>query len=1354
MCASVLVGALREVRCSEANTYADGQWHQAVHSLGAGGNALYVDGRLAVSSPTTASTFTGQDRVLIGYAPTAAASFLPGALDSLIIYKGALSAGSVASLYRQWRPATLSGGQWSFTVPVGLEGVYQIDMRATDSVGNRIERRGDWPQFRGPVDTKFPTFDVRVAYSGFGNASQTIYSSTVADANLTADNYAFVCPPGTAQARYTTDPTQLAFTGQPANRLTAMDARCVQPGFQTSLVAANACDTYGHCGAATPSQSVAYVGTLQNTLNPFGSLSNAIERVNLSDPANRVRLIERPGKVILDIAVDEGRGKLYWAEMAQGDYAQPAGVWRARLDGVDSSSPEQLVSGLSAYGAEALQIALDTVGNKLYWTKGHQLWWANLDGSSPQVVYSIPPDPSYVSGLFEFMRIGDVAVDVANNRLYVSERRQRETLVDVNAGIRYSGPRHEHTLIVATDLNGQNAAFVAGAGAGCTYANYYDNLGYGVGAGQDPTLCLSSGTDGFDVEALAVRNGTLFWSAIDADGINGGVYGRTPGSPAFKVAPLTLTGNSDGLRTTPLPQVYVDPAGLGVFVSLDTQIVRGERDGQFTQFASFVDATPAAPGSSRRSSSTLSAMTVIETAQVTESDTDLAVDVKSPTLVVVNGGTVRYDITLRNDAALPAADTVLTLALPTGATFAGASMACTGGASVTCALGRFPALSKQSLAISLTIATDAVRTLTTTVSVGSSTADRNPANNSASHSRITAAPTLSALPGLPYIYYGNYTELTRVPVYGSVPVSGTPPFTAEPLFLDPPTAGPVLAADPVRNKLFMVTGLDQLIAVNPDGSGRVQVAANVNPPGLDYSGRLHVAVDDATGRVYWSEITSLYLTAIKSANPNGSDVQTVISSVINQRGLLVDPVRRKLLWVGSDQWQRQELIFSSDLNGSNSEVLYGAPEGRQVRALALDPYTQKLYWLDPTLDGGALMWADADGGRPAALATSLGGEARGLVVRPYENALYYVSGNNLVRAGLDGSGPTVLADLSQRPYTGLYLPVNPNSFARTYIVRPSGNLAFVMATPFGAPPCVTNDSHEPNNSAAAATAIAAGNTAGALCTTDAAVPQDIDFYTINVADGKQITVTLSNLPADYGLYVQRAGQTVATSLNAGLADETINLRNYDGDGAYVIVVFGSVPANNPAPYTLGVAVTDAPFQISNAQLSGRGPERCGRPGGQLQPKPGHAADGGHAHHRRALLPGRRGLLQVQRRRRPDLLARPAGAARRLRVARLPARWDLLQRLQRRPAPGPTPRGWPLTRPATGPWPCACPTWCAPPPPTNCSSPTARAASTTVGSRTTPRRRRPRWARRTASMPPCARPTMWTTTSSPPRPANG
>ena len=89
------------------------------------------------------------------------------------------------------------------------------------------------------------------------------------------------------------------------------------------------------------------------------------------------------------------------------------------------------------------------------------------------------------------------------------------------------------------------------------------------------------------------------------------------------------------------------------------------------------------------------------------------------------------------------------------------------GATVTCDLGRLEPFVQQTLAISFTIATTDVRTLTTSVAIGAPLPDANPADNTASHAGITAAPTLADLPGIPYIYSANLTEMWRVPLVGA-----------------------------------------------------------------------------------------------------------------------------------------------------------------------------------------------------------------------------------------------------------------------------------------------------------------------------------------------------------------------------------------------------------------------------------------------------------------------------------------------------------------------------------------------------------------------------------------------------------
>ncbi len=967
VCVSFITGpATRELRCSVDNSYNDGQWHQIVHTLGDNGNGLYLDGELAVSSPTTGSTFTTPDAVLVGYSSAAATPYFTGKLDDVVVYEGDMNATVAASLYRQWQPVTFIpdgsplSATWAYTVPLGIEGYYQIDMRAADTIGNRSDSRGTWPQFRGPIDTKAPTFNVAVAYSGSGSAAQTLFTGAAYDANLTTTDYDFVCDLDTNQLRYETDPTELEFTQQENARLTGIEATCTQNGFQSSQISIRACDAFGHCAAAVPPQTVAYIGTSQNQLKPVGSLPNGIERTVMSDPQNREMLIERPGQIITDIVIDEAHGKLYWAEMNSGAYNQPASIWRANLDG---SSVQQIVPSLSAYAPEALQIAIDPVGNKLYWTQGYQLWWANLDGTLPQVIYAVPDDPGFVGGNRPYHQIGDVAVDLLHGRLILSERRLRFDRPVPGVTI------FNHSLVVATQLNGTSPQFLAGVGAGCTYANFYQNVGSGI----DPTLCVDQ-TGGMDVESVAVVNGTAYWTAIDSSWTGSHVYGQPFGGATFTVAPLDLNTSYPGIRTNPLPHLYIPATGNAVYVSVGETIVRGETGGSFSIFGNFRDETPAPVGTQARLSSQLTALAVTQTEQAVQTEPDLAVSLTSPALVMLDGDSSRYDVVVRNNSGLPADSTDLTLALPTGATFTGSTGTCAAASTtVTCDLGRFPSLEQQTISISFTIAASTLTQLSATATVASATADANPADNSATSNSITAAPTLAALPGVPYIYYSTSTHLVRVSLIGNA--------VPEPIQFDNNgIGGPVFAIDNGRGYAFIVNDPSEVVRVNLDGTGYT-VIGDANPGNVPtQDGTLSVAVDTASGRVYWTEVVTMVYTRIRSANNDGSDVQTVVPIVYGQKGILFDPIRNLLYWVGLDSQQRQYVIYRSNPDGSNVQVIYTAAAGAQIRDLTLDPYAQKLYWLDGVTNEGTLFRSDSEGGHLVALDMYIGSDARGLVV--------------------------------------------------------------------------------------------------------------------------------------------------------------------------------------------------------------------------------------------------------------------------------------------------------------------------------------------------------------------------------------
>lgn len=1166
VCTSILTGgSSREVRCSVTNSYNDGQWHQLIHTLGANGNRLYMDGQLAVSSSTTASTFATQDGVLIGHSPAASVPFLTGRLDDVIIYEGALSASVAPTLYRQWQPVTLipSGNPlqatWAYTIPLGLEGYYQVDMRSADTIGNRNDSRGTWPQLRGPIDTAPPSFEVSVSYSGAGNTAQTRFIGTVRDANLTTDDYAFVCNLTNDQLLYETDPIEFQFTQQATSKLTTIAADCTQNGFQNSQISLQACDSFGHCAAAVPPQTAAFIGTRQNTLKPFGTLPNAIERTVLSDPANRQTILARPGQIITDIALDEPRGHIYWGEMTSGDYAQPAAVWRANLDG---SNPVRLVNNLTAYAPEALQIAIDPIGNKLYWTQGYQLWWANLDGSLPQVVYAIPDDTGFIGGNRDYHHIGDVAVDSVNNRLILSERRLRfdRPVPGVNV--------FNHSLLVQTALNGTSPSFLAGAGPGCTYANFYQN----VGAGLDPTLCVDQNA-GIDIESVAAFGGTAYWSAVASGWTDSAVYSQPFGGATTTVGDLELNSTYPSLRMLPLPNLYVAPNSTAVYVSLGEQIVRGEQGAGFSQFSTFRDETPAPVGTQARQSSELTAFAVVQLPQTVQTQPDLAVSLTSPALVMLNSDTARYDVVVRNLSGLPADGSNLALTLPTGATFATSDAGCLAtGQTVNCDLGRLPAFDRQTLAISFTVSVVEATPLTTTAVIASTIADSNPNDNTAVNDTITAAPTLASLPGVPYIYYTTLSELVRVPLIGDP--------NPEPIQFDNGGAsGNVFAIDNERGHVFINDAQNRIVRANLDGSN-FTVLADSNPDNMPtQDANLSIAVDTTTGRIYWNEVGTLVYNRIKSSNPDGSDIQTVVPVVYGQRGLLFDPVRSLLYWVALDSQERQVVIYRSQPNGSGVEVAYTAPAGADIRNLALDPYAQKLYWLDPTYEGGALFWADSDGGRVEALLTNLGSTTRGLVVQPFQNTLYLTSYEDLLRTDLDGTNETAVTWLGHQRYYGVSNR-NPLAFPLIYINPPQSNLAFGISTPFAPSPCIAADTNEPNDTTATATPLGAGNTSAALCrATSEPLGLDQDVYQIAIPAGQAITATLSNLPANYGLFIQIDGFTVDVSNETGTADEQAIAANYHPTDTVTatLTVFSSEPVNNPTPYNLNITLGTAPF---------------------------------------------------------------------------------------------------------------------------------------------------------------------------------
>jgi sugar lactone lactonase YvrE len=432
VCANLLgPGNTYEAICTVENGFADGQWHQVAHSVGPNGQVLIVDGVQRVRGFLTASSFSAQTGANLGFAPAAGQDFFSGSLDEFVIYNTALNEAEAATLYQAWQPVTLDSpgapaSAWSYDLPAGLEGFYQIDLRPTDVLGNRNDRRQDWRQWRGEIDTAYPAVNVQVAYLGEGESAQTRYRGAASDLNLVEEGFVSPCGPQTIERGYYASPWWAQWSNA-TPRLNALSFSCTVAGHQTDLVHVRACDAYGRCAAARPDQF-----RLFYTSKNYNPGDARILSLSTFDGADERQLINGLGGVPVALALDIPGGKMYWVENVT--HPATASIYRANLDG---SAAETLVSGIPAgtLGPKTLSLALDRPGGKMYWTSSRAIFRANLDGSGSEQLFTMP-DPYHVAGV--------IALDLQAGAMYWT------------AGYSY-GPNFDTGTIWRANLDGTGA---------------------------------------------------------------------------------------------------------------------------------------------------------------------------------------------------------------------------------------------------------------------------------------------------------------------------------------------------------------------------------------------------------------------------------------------------------------------------------------------------------------------------------------------------------------------------------------------------------------------------------------------------------------------------------------------------------------------------------------------------------------------------------------------------------------------------------------------------------------------------------------------------------------------------------
>ncbi len=286
----------------------DDGWHQivGVADRAAGQATLYVDGVAVGSAPFSGDAGTTADLALGGWARV----HYTGALDQVAVWQRALLPEHVAALKQNadlaWQPAVLaasaSGAGWSTSIPGGIEGEFQIDLRADDALGNRELTPKAW---HGIVDTLAPRVTVgatptgRQYYDDAARATryEVAYSCTAADRYLAGAG--FSCAGNRFQ------PPTRTFDDDPVQRelfpdLTLRSGLSISfrrwEATPTPAAQARACDVYGHCAEATTQAAAA------SALAPASDEPRAL----IVAPA-ATQVVSSTGAVDVTVAADAAR---------------------------------------------------------------------------------------------------------------------------------------------------------------------------------------------------------------------------------------------------------------------------------------------------------------------------------------------------------------------------------------------------------------------------------------------------------------------------------------------------------------------------------------------------------------------------------------------------------------------------------------------------------------------------------------------------------------------------------------------------------------------------------------------------------------------------------------------------------------------------------------------------------------------------------------------------------------------------------------------------------------------------------------------------------------------------------------
>ena len=171
------------------------------------------------------------------------------------------------------------------------------------------------------------------------------------------------------------------------------------------------------------------------------------------------------------------------------------------------------------------------------------------------------------------------------------------------------------------------------------------------------------------------------------------------------------------------------------------------------------------------------------------------------------------------------------------------------------------------------------------------------------------------------------------------------------------TSAPLdITLDITAGKLYLSNAWGKIQRMNLDGSNfQPNLITGLKTP-------QHLVLDSAGGHLYWTEQTGKTTGKIQRANLDGASVQLVKKLTSAPRGMVLDPVNRKLYLINA--WGKLQRM---NLDGSNFQpnLITGLESPGQV---AVDVVDGKVYWTEE----GKLRRADLNGENIQDVVTGLG----------------------------------------------------------------------------------------------------------------------------------------------------------------------------------------------------------------------------------------------------------------------------------------------------------------------------------------------------------------------------------------------